>query len=186
MFMINVKNTIILFLMGRCLGDADFRRNETRLEVRIALVIGGRFRFALRERRLDKGTEPKPKRCWVKVGGKEESLMLDKRSIVASIAALSFGIAASIAPASAAFRTGGGGFHGGGFHGGGGWRGGGWHGGGWRGGYGYRGWGWGGPAIVGGLAAGALLGGYYGGYYGGPYYGGPGYSCYDRYGNYIC
>ena len=104
--------------------------------------------------------------------------MVNKRSVVASIAAISLGIAASVTPASAAFRMGGGGFHGG-FHGGGGFRHG--YGGYGHGGYGYGGYGWG---LGAGLAAGALLGGYYGGYYGG-YGGGYGGGCYDAWGNYV-
>ena len=111
---------------------------------------------------------------------------VNRKSIVASIAALSIGlgIAASTTDADAAFRMGGGhggGFHGGGFHGGGGWHGGGWHGGyggGYGGYYGYGpGWGWGGAALVGGLAAGALIGG--------AYYGGCYRPTYDQWGNYI-
>jgi hypothetical protein len=86
-----------------------------------------------------------------------------KSAIAAGALALAF--ATTIAPATAVWRGGGGGFHGGGWGGGmHGWHGGGfnggWHGGGWGGhGYGWRGHGWGwGPAI--GLG---VLGGYYAG-----------------------
>ena len=112
------------------------------------------------------------------------------KPVAVSLAALALGFSLATTPASAAFRTGGGGgFHGGGFHGGfgGGYRG---FGGAYRGfgGWGYGGWGWGGY-------------GYYGdpydAYYGyGPYYGAPypyagDAGCvrpqrvYDRHGHYL-
>jgi hypothetical protein len=126
-----------------------------------------------------------------------------RTAIVAAAAALgtSWAVVSTSAPAEAAFRFGGGGFHGGGFHGGfGGY--------GWRG-YGYRGYGYGGYGGYGGwwwpgFATGAIIGAaaaypYYYGYpydYGYPYYGagygyGYGGGCwvyrrvYNRWGHYI-
>jgi hypothetical protein len=112
-----------------------------------------------------------------------------KSKMIASVAALTLGLATVSTPAFAGhwhgggggWHGGGGGWHGGGggWHGGGGgWHGGGWHGGGWGGGgWGYGG-GWG-PAIGLGLAAGAIAGG---AYYGNCYRNQP---IYDTFGNYV-
>jgi len=113
-----------------------------------------------------------------------------KSAIIASVSAAALGLFTLSAPADAAMRMGGGGFHGGGFHGGGGWHGGGWHGGGWHGGGWHGGgwgggWGWGAAGLGLGLAAGALAYPYYGygyGYDDGCYRYRP---IYDQWGNYI-
>jgi hypothetical protein len=121
------------------------------------------------------------------LNGQTEFVMNLRHTLIAGLAAATFGLTAVSAPASAA------GFHhfgGGGHWGGHGWGGHGWGGHGWhRGGWGGGGWGWG---LGAGLAAGALAAGALGAYdYGyGPYYGGDyyGYGCpavYDQWGNYI-